>query len=182
MSCWLTILLFQLKWSCTIIGWHELKGTHKEHGAEPALHGTTRNSNLMRTLSRCSLNSCNSGQCPLPRAACAMPTAFWCRTFPQPPPGPPWHSSIPFTQVLSLSPKSRAQLCRSTTCEELQAAIRPLLILCILNICMSFLYWGVQTCTQCSTWDHDSTEQSRILFTTCISLVAKHLIYKIGWL
>ena len=62
----------------------------------------------LRLLSKCSLNSCSLGLCPLPWAACAMPTTIKCRTLPWLPadspltPHPPQHSFMLFPQVLSL--------------------------------------------------------------------------------
>ena len=42
----------------------------------------------LTVVSRCSLSSSSSGLCPLPWAACSMPTALWGRIFPRPPPAP----------------------------------------------------------------------------------------------
>jgi len=56
------------------------------------------------------------GPCPLPWAACSMPTALWGRTFPQPSRGAaPCHPLRPIAVTES----------RALCCEELQAAMRP---------------------------------------------------------
>ena len=43
----------------------------------------------LRAVSKCSLSSGSSELCPLPWGDCSMPTAFWYRPSPSPPPKPP---------------------------------------------------------------------------------------------
>lgn len=48
--------------------------------------------------------------CPLPWPTCSMPTALWCRLFPNPQPPLPWHNSMLFPQVLLLDNRERSPL------------------------------------------------------------------------
>lgn len=89
--------------SYRILEYLELKGIHKDHSAlSMAPHSTTRNPTLNLTaLSKYSLKSSSPFQ---------GPSSLWLRTFPNPQPDPPSHSSVPFPQLQCLLPATPVSL------------------------------------------------------------------------
>jgi len=113
--------------------------------------GLSKNQTLcLRTLSRCSLNSSSSGLCPLPWAACPIPTAL----------GSLFHAHCALGQNLSLTSsdsalchslgpcccQQRAELSSSHTLPSSPYPIFVALLWTLSNGLMSISYHGTESC------------------------------------
>ena len=98
-----------LKGDPGIIEHPKLEWTHRDHRVQHlALHSITQNQTLhLGALSRHSVNSCSSGPCPLPWAACSMSNPSLTPSCPSPDTSP-CHSFGPIAVT-----ESRAQRCPS---------------------------------------------------------------------